>query len=308
MLPLNFNHLYYFYVVARAGSISQAAEELRVSQSSVSVQIKQFESSLGHTLFNRVKTGVELTDSGLIVFQYADELFHDAERLQNALEAVEHHLGGTISVGTVNSIGIYTLPALLKEFNDVYPDVKVGIVFKPPRELIEMARRNQLDFLLLTSNRQYPGLTLLSLRKIKLFLVAPAGHPLASLDVVSPGELEKYPFLGFEEGMETRTMIDSLFRRLSLSVEYAMESSNVAAIKRMMLAGLGLAILPETAVGPEIRRGEIIRLDVPSLFLTQELTLYHKTNRTMTPTRREFLKVVRHHLLGERDRRQPLKR
>jgi len=121
VLPLNFNHLYYFYVVAKRGSFSQAAADLHISQSSISVQIKQFEGALGHTLFNRIKTGVELTESGQILFEYADGVFHDIERIQDALEAVEHQIRGSISLGTVTSIGIYMLPNVLKVFHEEFP-------------------------------------------------------------------------------------------------------------------------------------------------------------------------------------------
>ena len=300
MLPFNFNHLYYFYVTARHGSVSRAAEELRISQSALSVQIKQFEASLGHKLFDRVRTGVELNDSGEVVFQYAEEAFGDVDRVRNALEAMEHDLTGTISIGTVNSIGIYFLPDILKLFNEENPQVKVGIIFKSPSELVASVRAGKIDFALLTSKRQYPGLTAVPIQKTKMFLVAPPDHPLAAQETIQLSDLEKYPFLGFEEGMEVRAMMDALFRRMSLSIEYAMESSNVATIKHMAMAGLGLAILPETAVGPEIRQGLLIRPPIPSLYMVQEITAYHKTGRSMTPSKREFLTGLQRRTTGDR--------
>jgi DNA-binding transcriptional LysR family regulator len=304
MLPLNFNHLYYFYTVAKRGSFSQAAVDLRISQSSISVQIKQFEASLGHILFNRIKTGVELTESGQILFQYADDVFQDVDRIQDALEAVQHQIRGSISIGTLTSIGIYMLPEVLKEFNRAYPEVKISVDLQPAREVIDWARIGKIAFALLTANRQYPGLTSVPLKKNKLFLVAPAGHPLVNQETVSPADLEKYPFLGFDEGLEIRVMMDALFRRMSLSIDYAMESSNVATVKHMVLAGLGLALLPETAVGFEIRQGRLVRLMVPTLYMAQEITLYYKSNRPLTPTRREFVRVIREQLSGK----LPLKR
>jgi DNA-binding transcriptional LysR family regulator len=304
MLPLNFNHLYYFYIVAKRGSFSQAATDLRISQSSISVQIKQFEAALGHILFNRIKTGVELTESGQLLFQYADDVFHDVERIQDELEAVEHQIRGSISVGTVTSIGIYMLPDVLKAFHTEYPEVKISVDVQRARELIDWVKIGKIDFAVLTAGRQYPELTRVPLKKNKLFLVAPKGHPLADQERVSPSELERYPFLGFDEGTELRLMMDGLFRRMSLGIEYAMASSNVAAVKHMALAGLGLAILPETAVGEEIRQGQLVRLDVPTLFMVQEVTLYYKSKRPLTPTRAEFLRVIRDQLSGKR----PLKR
>jgi len=300
VLPLNFNHLYYFYVVARRGSFSQAAVDLRISQSSISVQIKQFEAAMGHTLFNRIKTGVELTESGQVLFEYADNIFNDVERIQDALEAVEHQVRGSISIGTVTSVGIYILPEVLKAFHQEYPEVKIAVDIQRGRELVDAVRVGKIDFAVMTSNRTYPDLTRLPIRKNKLFLVAPPDHPLASKDRVSPAEIEEFPFLGFDEGMELRVMMDALFRRMSLSPEYVMASSNVATVKHMALAGLGLAILPETAVGQEIRQGLLVRLDVPTLFMTQEITAYYKTNRPLTPTRNAFLKVMQEQMSGKR--------
>jgi DNA-binding transcriptional LysR family regulator len=300
MLPLNFNHLYYFYVVAKRGSFSQAAADLRISQSSISVQIKQFEGALGHTLFNRIKTGVELTESGQVLFQYADDIFHDIDRIQDELEAVEHQIRGSISIGTVTSIGIYILPELLKEFHAEYPEVKIAISIQTATDVVDSVRVGKIDFAILTTNRQFSGLTREPLKKNKLFLVAPPDHPLAGHETVSPTDLEDYPFLGFDEGLEIRMMMDALFRRMSLSIDYAMASSNVGTVKHMALAGLGLAILPETAVGAEIRQGRLVRLNVPTLYMAQEITLYYKANRPLTPTRAEFRRVIGEQLGGKR--------
>lgn len=304
MLPLNFNHLYYFYIVAKRGSFSQASTDLRISQSSISVQIKQFETSLGHILFHRVKTGVELTESGQILFEYADAAFHDIERIQDALEAVEHQIRGSISIGTVTSIGIYILPEVLKGFHRDFPEVKISIDVKSPRDLIDWVKLGKIDFAILTSNRQYPDLIGVPLKKNKLFLVAPREHPLAGGTNVSPAELEKYPFLAFEEGMELRVMMDALFRRMSIGVEYVMASTNVATVKHMALAGLGLAILPEAAIGDEIRSGDLVRVDMPALYMVQEITAYYKSNRPLTPTRKQFLEAMQQNLA----RKHPLKR
>ena len=301
MLPLNFNHLYYFYAVAKAGSFSEAARELNVSQSSISVQIRQFENYLGHTLFNRLKKGVERTESGEVVFQFAEEIFHDVDRIWDDLEAMERQVKGTLSIGTINCFGIYTLPGVLKEFTGRFPEVKVAVQFAAPRQLAEMLQSGKVDIAVVNSSRRYGGLTGVALREMKMFLVAPPDHPLASLETVNPRELENHPFIGYEEGSETRMMMDAFFRRMSLSVEYALESSNVATVKHMVMAGLGLSVLPETAVGDEIRDGRLVRIDVQGLYMAQRITLYYKTNRTLTPTRREFLKFIQSTLGAERE-------
>jgi DNA-binding transcriptional LysR family regulator len=301
VLPLNFNHLYYFYAVAKAGSFSEAARELNVSQSSVSVQIRLFEDYLEHKLFNRLKKGVELTESGMVVFQFAEEVFHDVDRIWNDLAAMERQVKGTLSLGTISSFGIYTLPGLLKGFTGLYPEVKVAVQFGSSRQLADMLHSGKVDLAIANSTRRYSGLTGVPLRETKLFLVAPPDHPLAGAEGANPRELENHPFIGYEEGSETRAMMDGFFRRLSLSIEYALESSNVATVKHMVMAGLGLSVLPETAVGEEIREGHLVRVDVQGFYMAQKLTLYYKTNRTLTPTRREFLAFMQRELGADRE-------
>jgi DNA-binding transcriptional LysR family regulator len=301
MLPLNFNHLYYFYVVAKARSFSEAARSLNVSQSSISVQIRLFENYLGHKLFNRLKKGVELTESGMVVFQYAEEVFQDVDRVWNDLAAMERQVKGTLSLGTIQSFGIYSLPELLKRFTDEYPEVKVAVEFGTARQLADMLQTGSVDLAIANSTRRYAGLTGIPLRENKLFLVAPPDHPLVGLETINPRELENHPFIGHEEGSETRAMMDAFFRRMSLSIEYTLESSNVATIKHMVLAGLGLSVLPEMAVGEEIRGGRLARVDVQGFYMAQKMMIYYKTNRTLTPTRKEFLGFMQRELGDDRE-------
>ena len=83
---LNFNHLQYFWAVAREGSIVRAAEELLVSQPTISLQIRELENALGHRLFDRVGRRLELTETGRLVYGYADEIFRTGQELLNAID------------------------------------------------------------------------------------------------------------------------------------------------------------------------------------------------------------------------------
>ncbi len=104
MTWLNYNHLYYFWIVAREGGIAKAADELLVSQPTISVQLKELESALGHKLFDRSGRGLQLTDAGRIAFNYANEMFTLSQEMTNALE---HQPAGRplkLSVGILDSI------------------------------------------------------------------------------------------------------------------------------------------------------------------------------------------------------------
>jgi LysR family transcriptional activator of nhaA len=83
---LNYNHLYYFWMVAREGGIARAAEELMLSQPTISVQLKELETAVGQRLFDRVGRGLQLTEAGRIAFNYANEIFSLGQEMSNALE------------------------------------------------------------------------------------------------------------------------------------------------------------------------------------------------------------------------------
>lgn len=83
---LNYNHLHYFWVVAREGGVVRASEELLVSQPTISNQLKELEGSLGHRLFDRVGRGLRLTEAGRVAFNYANEIFSLGQEMLNALE------------------------------------------------------------------------------------------------------------------------------------------------------------------------------------------------------------------------------
>jgi DNA-binding transcriptional LysR family regulator len=293
MLPLNFNHFYYFYEVARHGSFTAAARELMVSQSSLSIQIRELEKSLGGPLFDRRKGGVDLTDTGTAAYQVAERVFPDIDRLHSSLLESERQFKGMVSIGTVNSIGIYVLPQILTGFKAIFPDVRIKIDFKESEDVLDTLYSGKVDFAIIPWNRKYADLTGVPLTRNKMFLVGPSDHPLATVENVSPRELEKYPFVGYEERMQIRSTIDAMFKRMSLSIEYSIESANSATIKHMVMAGMGLAILPDITVGPEIRRGQLARLDVPALLMSRDIVLYHKANRTLSATRAEFVKFLK---------------
>ncbi|MCC6423926.1 MAG: transcriptional activator NhaR [Phycisphaerales bacterium] len=101
---VNYNHLYYFWVVARAGGVVRAGEELMVSQPTISSQLKQLEKALGHKLFERAGRGLKLTDPGRLAFNFANEIFSLGQEMINALEHQPAGRSLRLSVGLVDVI------------------------------------------------------------------------------------------------------------------------------------------------------------------------------------------------------------
>lgn len=101
---INYNHLFYFWVVASEGGVIRASEELRLTQPTISNQIKSLEETLGHKLFERSGRGLKLTDAGQLAFSYANGMFSLAQELQNGLENRPSEMSIRLTVGVVDVI------------------------------------------------------------------------------------------------------------------------------------------------------------------------------------------------------------
>src|SRR4051812_17029972 len=114
MQSLNYNHLFYFWMVAREGGVGRAGEELMVSQPTISAQLKELEAALGHKLFDRVGRGLVLTDAGRVAFNYANEMFSLGQELINALEHQPAARPMKLAVGVLDVIPKQVVRRLLQ--------------------------------------------------------------------------------------------------------------------------------------------------------------------------------------------------
>jgi LysR family transcriptional activator of nhaA len=139
---LNYNHLYYFWAVAREGSVVRAAEELMVSQPTISAQLKDLEAALGHKLFDRAGRGLALTDAGRIALNYANEMFSLGQQLLNALEHQPAGRALKLSVGVLDVIPKPVVRVLLEPALRLSPPVRlVCREDKADRLLADLAAR-----------------------------------------------------------------------------------------------------------------------------------------------------------------------
>ena len=126
MRHLNYNHLLYFWTVAREGSIAKATEVLHLTPQTISGQLKLLEESVGEPLFNRVGRGLAMTETGHMVYQYADEIFMLGAELSSRVKTGRVIVPAVLSVGVVNSIPKLVASSILQPVFD--SDIEVRLV------------------------------------------------------------------------------------------------------------------------------------------------------------------------------------
>jgi LysR family transcriptional regulator, transcriptional activator of nhaA len=283
VLNVNFNRLYYFHVVATAGSQAAAARQLGIGQSTLSEQVKQLETTLGTLLFERSGGRMRLTDAGRKCLEFTETMFSAAERLLQmfALHSAERIVVEVaVSSSVARSFATESFLPLLDD-NDLVPRIRHGHY----NQLIEELRARELDIVLSDvkpSGRTAEGVvSTIAARLDFVFVASPA---LARTVQHVPSGLAEQPFLDYPESSMYRMAIHDYFRRHSLVPQVVMETDDLDLIRLAACKGRGIAALPERLVRGDIQRGTLVLLG--RLDLDMNLYLNHLEGEPTNVVRR----------------------
>ncbi len=254
-MRINYNHLRYFWFVAREGHLTRAAEKLHLSQSALSVQIRTLESQLGHSLFERVGKRLILTETGRIVLEYADSIFKTGEEL---LYQLSHHKDiprRILRVGAVTTLSrnfqIEFLRPLLGR-----PDVEMIVGSASIPELLHQLETHEID-LALTNNIPGRGAsTPWTAHRISDQAVSLVGDPAfkrrrRSLETCLASE----PLILPSSESNIRIAFDALIERLNIHPHVIAEVNDMTMLRLIAREKIGLAVVPPIVIRDEIDSG-----------------------------------------------------
>ena len=241
-----------FVAVTEEANFTRAAARLHIVQSAVSATIKSLERELGAALLDRNSKRVLLTDAGTALLPAARAALGAAREAADAVAEVQGGLRGTLRLGTLTSVSIIDLPALLGAFHRQYPGVLLQTTAAPSgtQGLVDALLERRLDLAFVSWPGPPPaGVALTGLASSVLDLVVPAGHPLAGRASVRIGELAGLDFVDFPVGYGNRTVADRAFAAAALTRRVTIEITDIATGPDFVRHGLGVALLPRFALG-----------------------------------------------------------
>lgn len=282
-----------FCDLVQTGSFSKAAAINFVSQSAVSQQIKALERRFDLQLIERSqRQSIVPTEAGKILYAEFKEIVERFSTLENRLKARSEEMTGTIRVATVYSIGLHELPPYVKTFMKAYPQVRVHIEYSRTDKVYEACLNNTIDFGIIALPLRKPNITVIPLRQDKLVVVCNPEHRLARRKRISISQLAGEEFVAFERDIPTRKTIDRILKQHKVAVNYAMEFDNIETIKRSVEVGVGLSILPETAVVNEVRARLLVSLDFSEGTFTRPIGIIHRKGKVFNSAAREFVNLL----------------
>lgn len=280
-----------FAVVARWEHMTRAAEELRMPQPTLSRRIGRLELALGVPLFTRRGRALELTRAGRALAVVVDRALLDLGR---GLAGVTRSLDpetGTVVLAFLNTLGVAVVPHILREFRDHHPAVVVQLVQEGHDAALDRLRHGEVDVALTAPLPRDPSLTTLPLHRQPLRLAVPVTHPLADRDDVRLADVAGEPFVGFKAGYGMRSITEEWCGRAGFTPALAFEGEDVATVRGLVGAGLGVALVPADRRPAE----GIVELVVRDQPVSRTIGMVTAADRPATPPAATFLGFLTGH-------------
>ena len=299
---MNRNHLALFHVVAQAGGISRGAALAHISQPAVSKQIRELEEELGVTLLERLPRGTRLTQAGSLLADYARRVNAMETDAARAIEELRGLKRGKLSIGASTSIGSYLLPGVLGEFHKRHPDIELHLEIANTRDIEQLLLAGEIELGLTEGAGEDARLDAKVFHRDDLVPIAPLRHPLLKKQRVSAAELCREPFVLREHGSGTRVIVEKALARLGLSLKPALALNSTEAIKRSVIAGIGLAIVSRLTIAQELELGLLATVPVRDLVIPRPLHLQRVQGAGSSPAAQHFLRLLPSSLEGSAER------
>ena len=273
---MTLRHLKIFLSIYETGSTTAAAEQLFISQPTVSVALRDLEEHYGVRMFERYAKHLYVTPAGQQMYQYARHLVSLMEEAEDAIRSLGE--AGTLRVGSSITIATRFLPEYVRRFKELYPQMQVRVKVDNTDTIARMVLDNQIDLGLVEGKVHSPYILAKPYSGDRLVMVCSPQHPYAAYKSVAPEVLMVEEVLLREKGSAGRDLFDRLMEHRGTHIEPAWESVSTQALVRAVQADLGVAVLPYYLVQEAIRQGAVVAVPLEGVdFCRPYSVIVHKS-------------------------------
>jgi LysR family transcriptional regulator, transcription activator of glutamate synthase operon len=290
---MELRQLRYLVALADEQHFTRAAERVHVAQPALSQQIRKLEHELGVALFDRTTRRVGLTEAGALLVGHARRVLAELDDATAELTQLRGLLSGRVTIGLTQTPGPFDVVRLLADFHARFPQVELAVREELSALLATELRADALDvaFLSIVDETDRRGLGVHPLAKERLVVALPEGHALAQRRSLRIADLRDEQLVVFPEGATIRAAVQRVAQEAGFEPRVAFETREVARMRALVAAGLGVAVLPRSdaaAPGPPVR---VVGLRAPTLDL--RIALCWRIGRHHAPAARALLEQAR---------------
>ncbi|MCW8964852.1 MAG: LysR substrate-binding domain-containing protein [Gammaproteobacteria bacterium] len=284
---ISLRQLQVFESVARQLSFTRAAQELFLSQPTVSMQIKKLESDIGLPLTEQIGKKISLTYTGQALHEATRDILSTISRLEMLIDDQKGLHSGQLRIAVVSTAN-YFAPRLIGNFIQRYPGINVSLEVTNRKHILERMSNNQDDLYLIGHPPDSSELEFQPYLANPMVVIAPADHPLAKRKAIPLSVIAKEPFIIRESGSGTRIAMENRFNDAGQQLNVRMELGNNESIKQGVLGGLGLSVLSmHTLTSGDLH--DLTTLDVQGFPISWQWYIGHPRGKQLSVLTKTFI-------------------
>ncbi len=280
-----------FEATARHGSFTRAAEELYLTQPTVSIQVKQLTKAVGLPLFEQIGKRLYLTQAGQQLLNTCQQVFEGLEQFEMAIADIKGMKQGQLRIAVITTAK-YFVPRLLGPFCQRFPGIDISLKVTNHQNIQERMANNDDDLYIISQTPDQPDLTVNPFLENPLVVIAPKNHPLVGKTNIPIQALNGEQFIMREPGSGTRQAVQSLFEEHDVEVKVRLELGSNEAIKQAIAGGLGISVLSVHTIISEGTTGEYAILDVENFPIERHWYAAHLAGKQLSVVADTFLKYL----------------
>ena len=288
---MDFDQLETFLEVARHSSFSRAAEKRFRTQPAISSQIRALEEEVGAKLFDRSGGKVALTAAGKVFQQYSEQTLDSRKNMLTTVAEMERVPRGEIVVGANEGTCLHILPEVFAEFKKLYPNVGVQISRLERAKIMESIIDNSVDFGVVSAPVDDKRLTVVTIHRDELVIIAPPGHPLSHMKQAGIADVVRFPLLLPKIG-RTRDALENLFHDRNLKPKIAMELDSSELLKRFVAADVGVGFIARSNVSEDVKAGVLAAIPFHDASIRRDLALVFRKDKALSRAALAFIEIA----------------
>jgi len=261
-----------FHTVASRSGFTKASEELNISQPAVTKHIKEIENQLNTKLFDRKGTSIQLTQSGKILFEYAEKIRNIYRDLEFEINQINQQHKGKLIIGASTTVAQYILPEILAKFNSYYKDIKIELITHNTEIISELLKEGKIDLGIIEGESQSNYFDYQIFKADEIVLVAKANHSLAN-KILNLKDLYHLELIFREQGSGSLEFIQNRLKEKDIIMDdlnVIMQLGSSESIKNYLLHSNALAFLSISTVLSELKNNQLCIIDIKNFSIERD--------------------------------------
>ena len=289
---MNLRQLRIFKSVCQNQNMSATARKLHISQPAISQTISNLEQQLNVKLFERLNRRLVLTNTGKILLNYSNRILNLIDEAEQTIDDINNLKQGKLRIGASMTIGTYLLPKIINQFQQQHPKLEIKFMIDNTEIIESMVLENEIDLGLVEGPTENKNIIRENFFDDQLLLTCSTDHEWAKHNTIAPEKLKNKKLIIREKGSGTREVIENILVKHQLNYKIQHTLNNIEAIKKAVIANMGVSILPTIAIKEELVNNQLSTIKLKDISFTRKFSFIYHQDKYQSKLFKKFINFI----------------